>query len=50
MQFSVNDTWLVGCGGGSSEWQNENLRISKVLEAIYPHRSAIPSRYFTFFS
>ncbi|VYS60042.1 unnamed protein product [Arabidopsis thaliana] len=43
-KFSVNDTWLVGCGGGSSEWQNENLRISKVLEAIYPHRSAIPSR------
>lgn len=44
-QFAVNDAWLVGGGGESSERRTENLRISKVLQAIYPHRSAIPSRY-----
>ncbi|XP_010426663.1 PREDICTED: zinc finger CCCH domain-containing protein 45-like isoform X1 [Camelina sativa] len=43
-QFSISDAWLVGGGGESTERQTENLRISKVLQAIYPHRSAIPSR------
>ncbi|KAG7560432.1 Zinc finger CCCH-type [Arabidopsis thaliana x Arabidopsis arenosa] len=43
-KFSVNDAWLVGGGGESTERRTENLRSSKVLEAIYPHRSAIPSR------
>lgn len=44
-QFLVSNTWLIGDGGESTERRTENLRISKVLEAIYPHRSTIPSRY-----
>lgn len=49
-QFLVSNTWLIGDGGESTERRTENLRISKVLEAIYPHRSTIPSRYlFAFF-
>ncbi|CAA7019348.1 unnamed protein product [Microthlaspi erraticum] len=43
-KFLVSDAWLVGDGGESTERRSENLRISKVLEAIYPHRSTIPSR------
>uniref|UniRef100_A0A1J3FEQ5 Zinc finger CCCH domain-containing protein 45 n=1 Tax=Noccaea caerulescens TaxID=107243 RepID=A0A1J3FEQ5_NOCCA len=43
-KFLVSNTWLIGDGGESTERRTENLRISKVLEAIYPHRSTIPSR------
>ncbi|KAJ4890181.1 Zinc finger CCCH domain-containing protein 45 [Raphanus sativus] len=43
-KFLVSDAWLMGDGGESTERRTENLRISKVLEAIYPHRSTIPSR------
>ncbi|CAN6903949.1 unnamed protein product [Brassica oleracea] len=43
-KFIVSGTWLMGDGGESTERRTENLRISKVLEAIYPHRSTIPSR------
>ncbi|KAJ0253626.1 Zinc finger CCCH domain-containing protein 45 [Hirschfeldia incana] len=43
-KFLVSDAWLLGDGGESTERRTENLRISKVLEAIYPHRSTIPSR------
>ncbi|CAN8254754.1 unnamed protein product [Cochlearia groenlandica] len=43
-KFVVKDTWLIGDGGESTETLTENLRISKVLEAVYPHRSAIPTR------
>ncbi|KAG2329364.1 hypothetical protein Bca52824_000544 [Brassica carinata] len=43
-KFLVGDAWLMGDGGESTERRTENLRISKVLEAIYPHRSTIPSR------
>ena len=49
-QFIVSGTWLMGDGGESTERRTENLRISKVLEAIYPHRSTIPSRYLLAFS
>ncbi|VVB05316.1 unnamed protein product [Arabis nemorensis] len=44
LTFLANDSWLIGDGGESTERRTENLRIAKVLEAIYPHRSAIPSR------
>ncbi|CAH8364446.1 unnamed protein product [Eruca vesicaria subsp. sativa] len=43
-KFMVSDAWLMGDGGESTERRTENLRISKVLEAMYPHRSTIPSR------
>ncbi|KAF8099835.1 hypothetical protein N665_0237s0086 [Sinapis alba] len=43
-KFLVSDAWLMGDGGESTERRTENLRISKVLEAVYPHRSTIPSR------
>ncbi|CAH2064412.1 unnamed protein product [Thlaspi arvense] len=42
-KFLVKDAWLIGDGGESTERRTENLRISKVLEAMYPHRSTIPS-------
>jgi hypothetical protein len=42
--FVLDDALLVGSGGKSIETRSENLRISKVLEAFYPHRSVIPSR------
>ncbi|EFH41339.1 zinc finger (CCCH-type) family protein [Arabidopsis lyrata subsp. lyrata] len=42
--FVLNDALLVGRGGESTETRTENLRISKVLEAFYPHRSVIPTR------
>ncbi|KAG7535813.1 Zinc finger CCCH-type [Arabidopsis thaliana x Arabidopsis arenosa] len=43
-KFVLNDALLVGSGGESTETRTENLRISKVLEAFYPHRSVIPTR------
>ncbi|XP_010484668.1 PREDICTED: zinc finger CCCH domain-containing protein 68-like [Camelina sativa] len=43
-KFIINDALLVGSGGDSTETLSENLRISKVLEAFYPHRSVIPTR------
>ncbi|ESQ45396.1 hypothetical protein EUTSA_v10010301mg [Eutrema salsugineum] len=43
-KFLVNDALLIGDGVESTERRTENLRITKVLEAIYPHRSTIPSR------
>ncbi|CAF2046702.1 zinc finger CCCH domain-containing protein 45 [Brassica napus] len=43
-KFIVSGAWLMGDGGESTERRTENLRISKVLEALYPHRSTIPSR------
>ncbi|XP_010465719.1 PREDICTED: zinc finger CCCH domain-containing protein 68-like [Camelina sativa] len=43
-QFIISDALLVGSGGDSTETLSENLRISKVLEAFYPHRSVIPTR------
>ncbi|KAG2327305.1 hypothetical protein Bca52824_010033 [Brassica carinata] len=44
-QFILNDHLLVASGEESTETGSENLRIAKVLEAFYPHRSLIPSRY-----
>ncbi|XP_010446300.1 PREDICTED: zinc finger CCCH domain-containing protein 68-like [Camelina sativa] len=43
-KFIISDALLVGSGGDSTETLSENLRISKVLEAFYPHRSVIPTR------
>ncbi|KAL1217051.1 Zinc finger CCCH domain-containing protein 68 [Cardamine amara subsp. amara] len=43
-KFILNDAWLVASGEESTEIRSENLRISKVLEAFYPHRSVIPTR------
>nr|ABB45847.1 hypothetical protein [Eutrema halophilum] len=43
-KFILNDDMLVASGGESTETRCENLRIAKVLEAFYPHRSLIPSR------
>lgn len=43
-QFIINDALLVASGGESTEAPSENLRIAKVLEAFYPHRSVIPTR------
>ncbi|CAH2043069.1 unnamed protein product [Thlaspi arvense] len=42
--FIPNEALLVGSGGESTETLCENLRIAKVLEAFYPHRSVIPDR------
>nr|ADQ43209.1 zinc finger CCCH-type protein [Schrenkiella parvula] len=42
-KFILNDDLLVACGGESTETRCENLRIAKVLEAFYPHRSVIPT-------
>ncbi|RID53899.1 hypothetical protein BRARA_G01265, partial [Brassica rapa] len=44
--FILNDHLLVASGEESTETGSENLRIAKVLEAFYPHRSLIPSRPF----
>ncbi|XP_010547430.1 PREDICTED: zinc finger CCCH domain-containing protein 45 [Tarenaya hassleriana] len=43
-KFVLSPSWRVGAGQESTERQTQNLRIAKVLEAIYPHRSAIPYR------
>ncbi|CAF1986458.1 unnamed protein product [Brassica oleracea var. botrytis] len=45
-KFILNDHMLVASGEESTETGSENLRIAKVLEAFYPHRSLIPSRPF----
>ncbi|EOA12520.1 hypothetical protein CARUB_v10026427mg [Capsella rubella] len=43
-KFIIDDAFLGGTGGDSTETPSENLRIAKVLEAFYPHRSVIPAR------
>ncbi|KAK4788222.1 hypothetical protein SAY86_019541 [Trapa natans] len=42
-KFSLNPTWHVAAGEESREVGAQSLRVSKVLESIYPHSSSIPS-------
>ncbi|WZZ04635.1 hypothetical protein YC2023_090556 [Brassica napus] len=44
--FILSNHLLVASGEDSTETGSENLRIAKVLEGFYPHRSLIHSRPF----
>ncbi|CAI9116891.1 OLC1v1018172C1 [Oldenlandia corymbosa var. corymbosa] len=42
LQFHLDEAWRVVAGDESTEFERENNRVNKVLEAIYPRESAIP--------
>ncbi|CAN4078765.1 unnamed protein product [Withania somnifera] len=46
-KFNLNEKWCVVAGEESKEAENQEHREKRVLEAVYPSRSAIPSNPYT---